>query len=85
VASYGGRDPMMIGQAKKLEKVLTALDVEHDVRSYPGVGHSFLNDEMSGPKPLRPVLRIANAGPDPAAAADAWERIETFFAAHLSS
>jgi carboxymethylenebutenolidase len=34
---------------------------------------------------LRPLLRIANVGPVPDAAADAWARIEAFFAEHLST
>jgi hypothetical protein len=29
------------------------------------------------------VMRIANVGPKPQAAADAWRRIETFFARYL--
>jgi carboxymethylenebutenolidase len=86
VASYGGSDPMMIGMPKKLEKALTTLGIEHDVKSYPGVGHSFLNvTNEVGPKALRPLMRIANIGPDPDAAADAWARIEGFFAEHLSA
>jgi carboxymethylenebutenolidase len=86
VASYGGRDPMMPGMAKKLEKALTAVGVEHDVKSYPGVGHSFLNVTAEvGPRPLRPLMRISNVGPKPEAAADAWARIEAFFAEHLSA
>jgi carboxymethylenebutenolidase len=84
VGSYGKRDPLMVGQARKLEKALTAAGVEHDVRVYEGAGHSFLNDEPNGPALLRPIERIANVGPNPAAAADAWARIETFFARHLS-
>jgi carboxymethylenebutenolidase len=62
---------------------LTKLGVEHDLKIYPGVGHSFLNDVPVGPGPLPQVMRIANVGPKPAAAADAWQRIEAFFAAHL--
>jgi carboxymethylenebutenolidase len=85
VASYGGRDPMLPGQAKRLQKALTAAGVEHDFKIYPSVGHSFLNDAPNGPAPLRPLMRIANAGPRPAAAADAWARIEAFFAEHLAS
>jgi carboxymethylenebutenolidase len=83
VASYGGRDPLMIGQAKRVERGLEAAGVENDVKIYPGVGHSFLNEEMNGPAVLRPLLKIANVGPKPAAAEDAWARIEAFFAAHL--
>ncbi|MEO6887211.1 MAG: dienelactone hydrolase family protein [Jatrophihabitantaceae bacterium] len=85
VGSYGKRDPLMLGQAAKLEKTLTALDVEHDVKVYPNAGHSFLNDEPNGPRPLRPLMRIAKVGPEPAAAADAWNRIEAFFAEHLQN
>ena len=85
VASYGGRDPLMLGQAAKLEKALTAAGVVHDVKSYPGAGHSFLNDAPNGPAAMRPLLRIANVGPKPAAAQDAWARIEAFFAEHLTT
>jgi acetyl esterase/lipase len=45
VASYGGEDPSLRGAAAELEGVLTGLGVEHDVREYPGAGHSFLNRE----------------------------------------
>jgi carboxymethylenebutenolidase len=84
VASYGKRDPLMLGQAKKLKKALAVTGVEHDLRVYEGAGHSFLNDAPNGPAFLRPLERIANVGPEPVAAADAWSRIETFFAKHLA-
>jgi carboxymethylenebutenolidase len=84
VASYGGRDPLIPGAGRKLERSLTRLGVEHDLKIYPGVGHSFLNDVPVGPGPLPQVMRIANVGPKPDDAADAWQRIETFFAAHLA-
>jgi carboxymethylenebutenolidase len=84
VASYGGRDPLMIGQAKRVERGLAAAGVEHDLKVYPGAGHSFLNDEEVGPAVLQPILKIANVGPKPEAAADAWARIEAFFARHLA-
>jgi carboxymethylenebutenolidase len=84
VASYGGSDVMMIGMPKKLEKALTTLDIEHDVKTYPGVGHSFLNLAPAGPKALRPLMRVSGIKPQPEAAADAWTRIEAFFAKHLS-
>ncbi|MGH8860950.1 MAG: dienelactone hydrolase family protein [Jatrophihabitantaceae bacterium] len=83
VASYGGFDPLMIGQARKVEKALAANGIEHDLKVYPGAGHSFLNARMTGPRALHPIERVLNVGPRPAAAADAWRRIETFFATHL--
>ena len=83
VASYGGRDPLMPGMAKRVEKALQANGVAHDVKVYPGVGHAFLNDEMTGPRALRPIERVLNVGPRPKQAADAWARIEGYFATYL--
>jgi carboxymethylenebutenolidase len=84
VASYGKRDVSLRGAAATLDGVLTELGTEHDVKEYPGAGHSFLNDEYFGPGLLHPIQRVGGVGPDPLAAADAWARIETFFARHLS-
>lgn len=50
---------------------------------YPHAGHSFLNEAPNGPKPLRVVLRAMGTGPHPESAADAWQRIEAFFAEHI--
>lgn len=83
VGSYGGRDLMMKNAAGKLEEALTNAGVTHDVKEYPNAGHSFLNDEEIGPRPLRPLFRVAGMGPEPASAEDAWQRIETFFGTHL--
>lgn len=85
VGSYGGRDRSLRGAAEKLEVALTAAGVDHDVKVYPSAGHSFLNDADTGPRALRPITRrIIGAGPDPVAAADAWQRIERFFGEHLA-
>ena len=84
VASYGKRDHSLRGAAGKLERALNRAGVVHDVKEYPSAGHSFLNDEDTGPRVLRPLERVVmGAGPEPAAAADAWRRIEAFFASHL--
>ena len=84
VASYGGKDKALAGSAAKLEAQLTRLGVEHDVKEYPEAGHSFLNDAETGPWFVRPIFKVTGAGPEPASAADAWRRIEEFFARHLS-
>jgi len=73
----------MPGMAKRVEKALRSNDVPHDVKVYPGDGHAFLNDEMTGPRALRPIERVLNVGPRPEAAADAWARIEGYFATYL--
>jgi carboxymethylenebutenolidase len=83
VASYGGRDAPFRGAAQRLGSALTRLGIEHDVVEYAAAGHSFLNDAPAGPAALQPFLRVSAIGPEPAAAAHAWRRIEAFFARHL--
>ncbi len=84
VASYGERD-QLAKVAGQLENELTPRSVVHDVKLYPKAGHSFLNDAETGPKLLRPIMRIAGVGPEPTAAADAWKRIDRFFHEHLTT
>jgi carboxymethylenebutenolidase len=84
VASYGGRDRQLVAAVPRLQAALEANGVPSDVQVYPRAGHSFLNDAPNGPRLLRPLLRVAHVGPEPAAAEDAWGRIETFFRTHLA-
>ena len=84
VAGYGKRDHTLTNAAAKLDAALTRNGIPHDVKEYPDAGHSFLNELEEGPRPLRPIMKlILGAGPNPEAAADAWARIEAFFATHL--
>ena len=83
VGSYGGRDPSLKGAAGRLDAALGKAGVIHDVKEYPTASHAFLNDSETGPRPLRPLLRVVGIRPEPAAATNAWTRIETFFATHL--
>jgi carboxymethylenebutenolidase len=85
VASYGGKDIGAARTVRRLDDALTRLDVPHDVKLYPEAGHAFLNDAAVGPAVLRPLMKVARIGPEPTAAADAWRRIEAFFAAHLAA
>lgn len=84
VASYGARDRTLHRAAAKLDEALTRAGVAHDVKEYDGVRHAFMNDAPVGPRPLRPLLRVAGMVPDPDAAADAWRRIEKFFDRYLA-
>jgi len=85
VASYGGRDRYLRGSAARLRAALEARRVPHDVKEYPGAGHSFLNDADNAPWYLAPMSRLLlHAGPEPASAEDAWGRIEAFLQDHLA-
>jgi len=83
VASFGARDITLKGAASELDAALTAAGVEHDVNEYPAAGHAFMNDGTAGPRPLRPLFKVMNVGPEPQAATHAWDWIEAFFAQHL--
>jgi carboxymethylenebutenolidase len=83
VASYGAKDRTMPGAAAKLEKVFTEGNVAHDVKEYPEVGHSFMND-FGTPAPLQFVVGAAGFLYSEPEAEDAWQRIDTFFKQHLA-
>ncbi|MFZ2173032.1 MAG: dienelactone hydrolase family protein [Rhodococcus sp. (in: high G+C Gram-positive bacteria)] len=83
VASYGGKDFSLRNAAVKLDAALTKAGVEHDVKEYPTAGHAFLNDTLAGPAPVRLLSKVSGMVPEPAAAEDAWKRIDLFFRQHL--
>jgi carboxymethylenebutenolidase len=85
IGSYGADDKTLKGAAPKLEAALTRLGVVHEVTEYAGAGHAFLNDEESGPRIFRPLMRVTGIAPRPAQAAEAWKRIDAFFAEHLAT
>lgn len=78
VASFGERDRFVPGGEQKLRKVLEANGVEHDIKTYDGVAHSFANQ-----LPLQPIARITGFGYSPEVEAQAWERVYSFFDKHL--
>lgn len=78
VASFGGRDPLGIGAPKRLRRVVGHKHIPHDIKVYPGAGHSFANQ-----LPAQPLLRVAGFGYDDSATADAWARVFAFFGEHL--
>ncbi|MFC9999313.1 dienelactone hydrolase family protein [Nocardia sp. NPDC127526] len=80
VASYGALDPLNPGRGPRLERVLTEYGIDHDVKTYPGVTHSFANQ-----LPVEPLLRVTGLGYSEEATADAWSRIFAFFETHLSA
>jgi carboxymethylenebutenolidase len=83
VASFGAKDPIVArGAAAKLEAVLADGQVPRDIKEYPHVGHSFMNDHPI-PAPIRLVTDIAGLAYSKPEAEDAWQRIIAFFDEHL--
>jgi len=88
VGSYGGRDRSLRGAAARIERVLTAVGVEHDVKEYPDAGHAFLNDYARSGDRAPLLFAVARKltpgmGYHEASAQDARRRILAFFGAHL--
>jgi carboxymethylenebutenolidase len=81
VASYGAKDRGLRGTAAKLERALTGLGVEHDVKEYADAGHSFLNRHGLGPFSV--LERVGGFSYHEPSAEDAWTRILRFFDRNL--
>jgi len=82
VGGYGERDRLFAGQGRRLETLLTALGVPHDVRIYPDAGHSY----MSRHEGLLATLAAwgpMKVGWNRDAEEDSLRRVEALFRAHL--
>ena len=85
LGNYGAKDKQLANAKNKLDETLTKLNVVHDIKEFPGVGHAFMNPKQGGGPVFGTLLRVTGAKPNPEAATEAWQRIESFFAQHLSS
>jgi carboxymethylenebutenolidase len=83
VASFGALDRPFLSHAERLEQHLASIGVPHDLKIYPGVGHSFMNDHGSGLLTALGRRTPIHAAYDETAAEDAWRRMLAFFAKHL--
>jgi carboxymethylenebutenolidase len=83
VGSFGAKDKQLAGAVDKIGAVLAKNKVAHDLKEYPDAGHAFMNPRQGGGPFFGTLLRVTGAKPNPAAAADAWSRIEEFFGEHL--
>jgi carboxymethylenebutenolidase len=70
VGSYPEKD-FTASAGRALEQALERHDIAHDIKIYPGAGHSFFNDRG----------RAYNKD----AAADSWTRVLGFFGEHLAA
>jgi carboxymethylenebutenolidase len=84
LGNYGGKDGQLKDAKKKLDESLTKLGVVHDIKVYENSGHAFMNPKQGGGAVFGTLLKITGAKPNPVDAVDAWQRIEGFFAEHLS-
>ena len=88
VGRYGGKDRTLRGAARKLDRLLTTLGIDHDVKEYPDAGHAFLNDHTGekASKVLAVVGRLMGGmGYHEPSALDARRRILSFFDRHLKT
>lgn len=88
VASFGDRDrwPGVRKVPDRLEPLLTAAGVAHDIKVYPGAGHGFLNQHDAKDLTIadRILAKLVAAGYHEASAVDARKRILAFFHEHLT-
>ena len=89
VGSYGANDrwPGLRRVPDRLESMLAAAGVEHDIKVYPDAGHGFLNDHAPAELPLwvKAIAKLAAADYHEPSARDARRRILDFFDVHLKS
>lgn len=85
VASYGGRDSSLRRTPERLEALLSAAKIPHDIKVYPDAGHGFLNehDPAEVPRVFTVLGRLVNTAFHEASARDARRRIVAFFDEHL--
>jgi carboxymethylenebutenolidase len=71
----------------RLESMLSAAGVEHDIKVYSDAGHGFLNDHEPAELPLwvKAIAKLAAASYHEPSARDARRRIVYFFDTHLKS
>jgi carboxymethylenebutenolidase len=89
VASYGAKDrwPGVRNVPERLEPLLTAAGIEHDIKRYPEAGHGFLNDHDPAELPIwiKVIAKLAAAGYHEPSSRDARRRIIAFFRTHLGN
>jgi carboxymethylenebutenolidase len=87
VGSYGAKDrwPGIRSVPDRLESMLSAAGVEHDIKVYPDAGHGFLNDHDPAELPfwVKAIAKLAAATFHEPSARDARRRIIAFFRTHL--
>jgi carboxymethylenebutenolidase len=74
------------GVPDRLEPVLSAAGIDHDIKVYPDAGHRFLNDHDPAELPswIKVVAKLTAARFHEPSSRDARRRIVAFFRDHLA-
>ncbi len=84
VASFGANDRIVArGSAAKLDAALARGDVPRDIKEYPNVGHSFMNDWRLPPA-MRKIESAVGLSYFADESEDAWKRMTDFLERHLA-
>jgi len=83
VASYGGRDKMMLPEVAKVQAETKRLDIPADIKIYPDAGHGFMSKIENPVMSLIARISPGHAEYNPVAAADAKARVVAFLREHL--
>jgi carboxymethylenebutenolidase len=83
VASYGGRDKMMLPEVAKLQAETKRLGIPADVKIYPEAGHGFMSKIENPIMSLLIRMSPGHGEYNPVAAADAKARVVAFLREHL--
>ena len=86
IGTFGARDKLFgSAMAERLEDHLTELGVAHDIKVYPGAGHSILNRHEGWQGALARVPSPMRVGYRDADAEDGWRRMLAFFDEHVAA
>lgn len=80
VASYGAKDRTLRGHPARLRTALETNGIDHDIKEYPDVSHSFMNEHQGW---VATLGRVGGFTHGPVQAEDAWNRTLAFFDRHL--
>jgi carboxymethylenebutenolidase len=83
VASYGGKDAAMHGEIPRLRAQLSEHAIPNDLKVYQRAGHGFMTVTPNAALRIAGRLSPLRAGFEPAAAADAKERMLAFLGTHV--
>jgi len=87
VGSFGDKDrwPGMRTAPDRIEKIVTAANINHDIKRYPDAGHGFMNDHHPSELTVadKVIAKLVAARYDEPSSRDARKRIIAFFRKHL--